>query len=138
MKRSILIMGHGRMGHAMEHLLDARHDVHIWDIDGVVRGCHATLEEEVAEAQAVLFCLPVNPHYEIASRIAPHLAHDCLCLSIAKGLDESGRTAAQVFEMMLELNRSRGTSFVIVTHDPGIAARAQRILRLQDGVLNQD
>jgi lipoprotein-releasing system ATP-binding protein len=48
------------------------------------------------------------------------------------------RTAAQVFEMMLELNRSRGTSFVIVTHDPGIAARAQRILRLQDGVLNRD
>jgi len=47
-------------------------------------------------------------------------------------------TAAQVFEMMLELNRSRGTSFVIVTHDPGIAARAQRILRLQDGVLNPD
>jgi len=47
-------------------------------------------------------------------------------------------TAAQVFEMMLELNRSRGTSFIIVTHDPGIAARAQRILRLQDGVLNPD
>jgi lipoprotein-releasing system ATP-binding protein len=47
-------------------------------------------------------------------------------------------TAAQVFEMMLELNRSRGTSFIIVTHDPGIAARAQRILRLQDGMLNLD
>ncbi len=47
-------------------------------------------------------------------------------------------TAAQVFELMLELNRSRGTSFIIVTHDPGIAARAQRILRLQDGVLNPD
>ncbi len=47
-------------------------------------------------------------------------------------------TAAQVFETMLELNRSRGTSFVIVTHDPGIAARTQRVLRLQDGVLNPD
>jgi len=25
-----------------------------------------------------------------------------------------------------------------VTHDPGIAARTQRVLRLQDGVLNPD
>ena len=96
MKQRVLILGHGRMGHAMEHLLVTRHDVRIWDIDGVVKGSHATLEEEVAEAQVVLFCLPVNPHHEIASRIELHLAQDSLCLTIAKGLDESGRTAAQV------------------------------------------
>ena len=45
------------------------------------------------------------------------------------------RTAEQVFEVMLELSAGRGTSFVIVTHDPGIAARAGRQLVLQDGVL---
>ena len=98
MKLRVLILGYGEMGHAMEYLLAARHDVRIWNMGVVVKGCKATLEDEVAEAQVILFCLPVNPHHEIASRIAPYLAEGSLCLSIAKGLDESGRTAAQVFE----------------------------------------
>ena len=98
MKLKVLILGHGRMGRAMEHLLAARHDVRIWDVDGVVKGKYKTLEAEAADAQVVLFCLPVNPHHEIASRIEPHLVPGSLSLTIAKGLDESGRTAAQVFE----------------------------------------
>ncbi|MDE2310190.1 MAG: hypothetical protein KGL01_05110, partial [Betaproteobacteria bacterium] len=97
MKLRILILGYGEMGHAMEHLLAGRHDVRIWSLDGV-KGRTSTLEDEVPWAQVILFCLPVNPHHEIASRIAPYLAQDSLCLTIAKGLDESGRTAAQVFE----------------------------------------
>jgi lipoprotein-releasing system ATP-binding protein len=46
------------------------------------------------------------------------------------------RTAESVFELMLELNRAHRTSLVIVTHEPSLAARAHRILRLQDGVLS--
>lgn len=111
MKLRVLILGYGEMGHAMEYLLAARHDVRIWNMGVVVKGSRATLEEEVTEAQVILFCLPVNPHHEIASRIAPYLAQGSLCLTIAKGLDESGRTAAQVFESVFGGKHHYGVAY---------------------------
>jgi len=45
------------------------------------------------------------------------------------------RTAATVFDLMLELNQELGTALVIVTHDHEIAQRMQRILHLEDGRL---
>jgi len=40
-----------------------------------------------------------------------------------------------VFEAMVRLSQTRGTAFVLVTHDAGLAARTGRMLTLQDGVL---
>ena len=48
------------------------------------------------------------------------------------------KTADSVFGLMLELNRAHGTSLVMATHEPSLAARAHRVMRLQDGVLVQE
>jgi len=42
-----------------------------------------------------------------------------------------------MLDLMLELNRDLATSFVVVTHDPTIAAKMQRTLRLEDGNYNR-
>jgi lipoprotein-releasing system ATP-binding protein len=44
-------------------------------------------------------------------------------------------TANQVFDLLLEINASLGTSLVVVTHDLSLAAKMQRQYRLQDGKL---
>ena len=43
------------------------------------------------------------------------------------------RSSAQILELLRELNRAEGQTIVIVTHDPGAAAIAERVVFLRDG-----
>ena len=97
----VLILGHGEMGHAMEHLLKERSLLEIWERHSKDKMHPLVLEEAVSQADIILFCLPVNPHRQITQKIAPYLKKNALCLSIAKGLDEAGQTAAQIFDEVL-------------------------------------
>lgn len=47
-------------------------------------------------------------------------------------------TAQAVFELMLELNATSQTAFIIVTHDMQLAARVQKIYHLVDGCFRPD
>jgi putative ABC transport system ATP-binding protein len=43
----------------------------------------------------------------------------------------------EVMEIMLNLNKERGTTLIFVTHDPNIAAQTQRVIHLRDGQLEE-
>jgi putative ABC transport system ATP-binding protein len=43
------------------------------------------------------------------------------------------RTAGEIMGLMRALNRSQGLTFVLVTHDPGVGAQCDRIVRMVDG-----
>jgi putative ABC transport system ATP-binding protein len=45
------------------------------------------------------------------------------------------KVGQEIMDLLLSLNRDRGTTLIIVTHDPTIAAQTQRIIRLRDGLL---
>ena len=44
-----------------------------------------------------------------------------------------GATSATVVDLMFEMNRELGTALVLITHDPALAERAERVVRLRNG-----
>lgn len=49
-----------------------------------------------------------------------------------------GETGRQVIELMFDLSRKRGATLLLITHDPALAARCDRIIRLVDGLIVDD
>ena len=77
----------------MEYLLRPRHALLIWERRPQGGARPMDLEAAAAQSDFVLFCLPAGPHFELAARLRPALRESCVCLSIAKGVDDEGRTA---------------------------------------------
>lgn len=48
------------------------------------------------------------------------------------------KVGREIMQLLLNLNKERGTTLIIVTHDPTIAAQTQRSIKLRDGVVEDD
>jgi putative ABC transport system ATP-binding protein len=48
------------------------------------------------------------------------------------------KSGVEIMNLLLSLNRERGTTLIIVTHDPEIAAQTQRIIHIRDGMVEDD
>jgi putative ABC transport system ATP-binding protein len=45
------------------------------------------------------------------------------------------KSGKEIMELILTLNRERGMTILVVTHDPRVAEQTQRVIRLEDGLL---
>ena len=57
-------------------------------------------------------------------------------VSVTGNLDT--KSADTIFDLMREVSQTSGTTFLIVTHDPRLAKRCDRIIELVDGGINSD
>ena len=46
------------------------------------------------------------------------------------------KVGKEIMSLLLNLNKERGTTLIIITHDPAIAAQTQRVIHLRDGLLD--
>jgi len=105
-ERDILIIGHGEMGQAFEFLL-GRENVDAWERHTATR----PLEEMASGRRLIFFCIPANPVFQIAEKIREHIDPETICLSIAKGLDDSGRPAAMAMRDALGNRCTQGVIY---------------------------
>jgi glycerol-3-phosphate dehydrogenase (NAD(P)+) len=91
-----LIVGYGQMGHALQYLLQERNAVEIWAVTPQQTEIPQNIRNSLPGAELVCMCVPTIAHPILLEQMLPQLPHSSVTLSVAKGVDESCRTTADI------------------------------------------
>jgi glycerol-3-phosphate dehydrogenase (NAD(P)+) len=105
---SVLIVGFGQMGHAMRALLKDTVSLSIWRVTPDNLRLPATIREAACQAEYVLLCVPTIAIATALTPVQAYMSKRTIVLSIAKGLDDSGHTAADILQKHLGLRARWG------------------------------
>lgn len=120
--QGIQIIGAGEIAQAIQHLLTAAgHRSSLWEGLPADGSAPPPLEPRIEAADVVVFCVPVSAHTSLAPRVAAALPRNALCMTLAKGLDERARTAAEILAEALG-----GQDRLAVLYGPMIAEELVR------------
>lgn len=103
---NIIIIGAGEIGRAMEKILSVKDgekpnssvQIFLWDKNPNKVPGQKPLEEIAAEADFIFFCVPSSAALELLTTVKPLLNSETIIISLSKGIGESGRTMAEIFE----------------------------------------
>lgn len=101
MTATVVIAGFGQMGHAMQALLRERAALRIWEIAPEKPGLPDAIGTAAPQADFLLVCVPTTAHAAVLTPLVDRLGERTATLSIAKGLDDAGRCAADILSAQL-------------------------------------
>lgn len=109
------------------------------ELDGAESRAHALLEDVGLTSRAHHYPSQLSGGEQQRVAIARAFANNpSILLADEPTGNLDSRNGQHIFELLIEMNRKRGTTLILVTHEKELAAAADRVIELRDGRVTRD